>query len=210
MKQEQCPLCGTPSPFFYQNTQSYFRCPCCDGIFVSRKDLPEAKEEIQRYKLHSDDTQDAGYRKFVTPITSNILKDFTTASKGLDFGAGTSAIISVILHEHNYNIKNYDPYFHNHPKLLLQQYDYISSCEVIEHFYQPKKEFTLLCRMLQEGGKLYLMTDIYDENIEFSSWYYKNDPTHVFFYTAKTFAYIQEVFACKNVSIEKRLIIITK
>jgi hypothetical protein len=209
MKQA-CPLCETLSPLFFEDTQRYCRCPNCDAIFVVCEDLPKEDVEKERYELHDDDTADAGYRKFVSPITSNILQEFTQEDEGLDFGAGISAIISVVLREHNYNIVNYDPYFHNHPELLTQQYDYISSCEVIEHFYNPKKEFTLLRGMLREGGKLYLMTDIYDEKIDFALWYYKNDPTHVFLYTPKTFEYIQEVFGFKNMRIEKRLIVFEK
>ena len=205
-----CPLCENKSEKFYEDTQRYYKCNSCGGIFVHSDDLPKEDDEKERYELHDDDTQDAGYRKFVSPITSNILKDFSKKNKGLDFGAGTSAIISVVLREHDYDIKNYDPYFHNEPKLLTQKYDYISSCEVIEHFYHPKKEFRLLREMLREGGKLYLMTDVYDEKIDFASWYYKNDPTHVFIYTPQTFEYIKKAYGFKELYIEKRLIIITK
>ncbi|MBA1433368.1 MAG: class I SAM-dependent methyltransferase [Epsilonproteobacteria bacterium] len=203
-----CPLCENHAEKFYEDTQRYYRCSTCEGVFVHRDDLPQADAEKERYELHDDDTEDAGYRNFVAPITSNILKDFSKEDKGLDFGAGTSAIISTVLREHSYDIKAYDPYFHNEPQLLTQQYDYIASCEVIEHFYQPKKEFTRLREMLREGGKLYLMTDIYNENIDFASWYYKNDPTHVFLYTAKTFEYIQKAYNFTEVTIEKRLIIL--
>ncbi|QOP45934.1 class I SAM-dependent methyltransferase [Sulfurimonas paralvinellae] len=209
MKQD-CPLCQTPAPLFFTDTQRYCKCPTCDAVFVVREDLPKEDAEKERYELHDDDTANAGYRKFVSPITSNILKDFTQNDKGLDFGAGRSAIISTVLREHAYDIADYDPYFHNHPELLDRKYDYISSCEVIEHFYNPKKEFELLCEMLREGGKLYLMTDVYDESIDFASWYYKNDPTHVFLYTKKTFEYIKEFYGFRELTIEKRLIIITK
>jgi len=205
-----CPLCENHAEKFYEDTQRYYKCNSCSGIFVHSDDLPKEDAEKERYELHDDDTQDEGYRKFVSPITSNIVKDFLKENKGLDFGAGTSSIISAVLREHDYDIKNYDPYFHNEPQLLTQKYDYISSCEVIEHFYHPKKEFTLLSKMLREGGKLYLMTDVYDEKIDFASWYYKNDPTHVYIYTPQTFEYIKEVYDFKALTIEKRLIIITK
>jgi len=207
---ELCPLCDTKSDIFYQNTQSYFRCPHCDGIFVAREDLPDHTQEKQRYELHDSNTEDAGYRNFVAPITENIMRDFSKESKGLDFGAGTSVIISCVLHENDYNIANYDPYFHNHKELLEQKYDYISSCEVIEHFYNPKKEFALLERMLEVGGKLYLMTDIYNDTKDFASWYYKNDPTHVFLYSPKTFKFIQQKYGFKSLVIQKRLIMLSK
>ncbi len=204
-----CPLCENHAEKFYEDTQRYYRCPKCDGIFVHREDLPKEDAEKERYELHDDDTQDAGYRKFVSPITSNIVKDFSKEEKGLDFGSGRSEIVSVVLREQGYNIQNYDPYFANNPQLLTQQYDYISSCEVIEHFYSPKKEFARLREMLHEGGKLYLMTDVYDGTKDFASWYYKNDPTHVFIYTPQTFEYIKKAYGFKTFQIEKRLIIIT-
>ena len=205
-----CPLCENHAEKFYEDTQRYYRCPKCDGIFVHREDLPKEDAEKERYELHDDDTQDAGYRKFVSPITSNIVKDFSKEDKGLDFGSGRSEIISVVLREQGYNIQNYDPYFANNPQLLTQQYDYISSCEVIEHFYKPQKEFARLREMLREGGKLYLMTDIYDEKIDFASWYYKNDPTHVFIYTPQTFEYIKKAYKFQTLYRERRLIILTK
>jgi SAM-dependent methyltransferase len=205
-----CPLCETAANFFYKDTQTYYRCPCCDAVFVAEDELPDAVSEKERYELHDDDTADAGYRRFVSPITNGIVRDFSAKDCGLDFGAGTSAIISVVLKEQGYDIVNYDPYFHNHPHLLEKKYDYISSCEVIEHFYHPKKEFARLASLLKEGGKLYLMTDIYDDGIDFAKWYYKNDPTHVFLYTRKTFAWIEKHFGFGALEIEKRLIVFTK
>jgi len=201
---KNCPLCNSLSDKFYQDTQTYYRCPTCHGVFVDVDDLPNEDEEKQRYELHDDDTEDEGYRRFVSPITDSIVKDFPKELSGLDFGAGTSAVISKVLKD--YNISNYDPYFHNYPKLLKDKYDYISSCEVIEHFYNPYKEFKLLKSMLKPHAKLYLMTDIYDEKIDFASWYYKNDPTHVFLYSKKTFDWIKDEFGFLDVNIKKRLI----
>jgi SAM-dependent methyltransferase len=179
----------------------------CHGIFVDEKQLPDEQSEKERYELHDDNAEDAGYRKFVSPITSNIEKDFSIETQGLDFGAGTSQIITKVMQEKAYNISSYDPYFHPYEELLEKKYDYIASCEVIEHFYHPAKEFRLLKSLLKQDAKLYLMTDMYDERVEFSSWYYKNDPTHVFFYSKKTFEWICQQFEFSNLLIEKRLII---
>ena len=187
--------------------EPYYKCKACHGIYVDKNYLPDNASEKQRYELHDDDTNASGYRKFVSPITSSITKDFKVGDEGLDFGAGTSAIISVVLNEHNYKISNYDPFFHVFPELLEKKYDYISSCEVIEHFYNPYKEFSLLKSMLKDGSKLYLMTEVYDEGIDFASWYYKNDPTHVFFYSKETFEWIKQKFEFSSMKIEKRLVV---
>ena len=202
-----CPLCATQSNVFYEREDTYYKCSTCHAIFMNAQELPDSTSEKERYELHDDDTQDEGYRKFVAPITSSIMNDFTKKHKGLDFGAGTSSIISTVLKEHDYEILDYDPYFHVYPELLSAKYDYISSCEVIEHFYTPHKEFKLLKNMLHKNGKLYLMTEPYNEGINFASWYYKNDPTHVFFYSQKTFDWIKQKFEFSNVTVGRRLII---
>ncbi len=204
-----CPLCSTENEIFFQEQEIYYKCSVCFGIYADEENKLDLASEKKRYELHDDDTADAGYRKFANPIVSSILDDYKSTDKGLDFGAGTSAIISVILKEHNYDIKNYDPYFHIYPKLLEQKYDYISSCEVIEHFYIPYKEFKLLKSLLKENSKIYLMSELYNEETDFSSWYYKNDPTHVFFYSNKTFQWIKNEFGFKSVKIDKRLIVLS-
>jgi len=98
---------------------------------------------------HNNDVNDSGYHKFVSPIVNAVLNDFLPEHKGLDFGAGTGPVISKLLTDRNYQIKQYDPYFFNLPELLQKKYDYIVCCEVIEHFYDPDKEFQLLKSLLK-------------------------------------------------------------
>jgi hypothetical protein len=50
------------------------------------------------------------------------------------------------------------------------------------------------------------MTHLYDPSIEFNSWYYKNDPTHVFIYQKETIEWIKQRFNFSSVAIEGRLI----
>lgn len=77
----------------------------------------------------------------------------------------------------------------------------------MEHFFRPDKEFVLLKSLLNPGGKLYCMTDVYRNQLAFSDWYYKNDPTHVFIYTEKTLEFIKNEFGFKNLFIQNRLIV---
>ncbi len=202
-----CPLCNGASTVFYRYKQRlYHRCNNCQGIFVDAKLRLSGEAEMKRYNEHNNDVEDAGYQKFVSPIPTAIMCDYTKNHKGLDFGAGTAPVISKILNDNAYNIVQYDPFFHNYPKLLEHKYDYIACCEVIEHFNNPKKEFGLLKRLLQKGGKLYCMTDIYDDTIDFHKWYYKNDRTHVFIYHNKTLQWIKDEFGFLGVTIKGRLI----
>ncbi len=202
-----CPLCGSVSTIFYQNrNRFYYQCNNCCGIFVDKKLRLNQEAEMLRYKEHNNDVEDKKYQNFVSPITSAVLRDFTQRDKGLDFGAGTGPVISKVLKDYNFDIVQYDPFFHNYPDLLERKYDYIVCCEVMEHFHNPKKEFILLKKLLLENGKLYCMTDVYNEDINFHNWRYKNDQTHTFIYHKKTIHWIKEEIGFLNVTIEGRLI----
>jgi 2-polyprenyl-3-methyl-5-hydroxy-6-metoxy-1,4-benzoquinol methylase len=147
------------------------------------------------------------HREFVAPITSRIKKDFTSNSLGLDFGSGPESMVSLVLEESGYPVRQYDPFFKNEPELLQQKYDYIICCEVIEHFHNPEREFTLLRALLKPNGILYCMTYIYTPEIDFATWYYKNDFTHVIFYQEETMKWIKTKFGFSSMEIDKRLII---
>jgi hypothetical protein len=202
-----CPLCRNTGEEFYQyKKQLYYRCANCYGIFVAEHLRPSISAEKQRYETHNNDVNDLNYQQFVSPITSAILNTHKQKDIGLDFGAGTGPVISKVLADNNYQILQYDPLFHPYPKLLDGKYDYIACCEVIEHFYNPHKEFKLLKDLLNKKGVLYCMTDIYNDNIDFHKWYYKNDPTHVFIYQQQTFDWLQGEFSFTKVTLDHRLI----
>ena len=188
----------------------FYDCPTCRGIFRPRAFLPDPTFEKHRYELHQNDPTDSGYRKFVEPLCVSIIKDFSANAKGLDFGSGTNSAVSAVLLERGYDIAQYDPFFFADAQALEKRYDYIACCEVMEHFHTPDLEFGRLNGLLNEGGRLYCMTHIYEDEMEFSSWYYKNDPTHVFIYRRQTIGYIKEAFGFKGFTVENRLITLRK
>ena len=199
-----CPLCLNSSTSFYKD--EFYLCSCCDAIFRAAEKLLDNEKEKQRYESHTNDSNDLGYQNFVAPITNAVLKKFSKDDIGLDFGCGKDSPIVKVLRKNEYEILEYDPFFFDDKKLLEKKYDYIACCEVIEHFYNPKKEFALLKKLLKEDGILYLMTGIYNSTIDFSKWWYKNDPTHVFIFQEKTFEYIKKEFDFKDLKIEKNFI----
>ncbi|MDH3322848.1 MAG: class I SAM-dependent methyltransferase [Flavobacteriaceae bacterium] len=207
----QCPLCTNTGVSFYKNEKSHFyQCEVCKGIFADKKLQLNIVQEKERYRHHKNNIHDAGYIKFADPIISSVKKHFNKTHKGLDFGAGHTPVISEILKNSDYQIEIYDPLFFDHRELLKNTYDFITSCEVIEHFYHPDKEFTLLHNMLKPHGKLICMTYTYDHTIDFDNWFYKNDPTHVFLYQHETFQWIKNNFGFSKVELDNRLIIFTK
>ena len=202
-----CPLCSGESKSFYIHGQREFlQCSLCLSVFLNPKDYLSTAEEQAHYLCHNNDPDDEGYRKFLSPVTEKLLLNFTKEDKGLDFGSGTGSPIVKVLEENGYNISQYDLFFHNYPERLQQQYNYVSSSETIEHFKEPYKEFELLKSLLLPKGKLFLMTDLFDENRDFGTWYYKTDPTHVFLYHPKAFEWIKDNFGYSKVTIDKRVI----
>jgi hypothetical protein len=188
-----CRLCNDNAVLFYRKKEKeYFICGNCRGIFPDEKLLPDIENETKRYLLHNNDPSNKGYQAFVSPLVNAVLNDFSPNDKGLDFGAGPGPVVSKLLAGKNYHVVQYDPLFHDHRQLWSEKYDYIVCCEVIEHFHHPGKEFALLRGLLHPRGKLYCMTSIYSQGIDFETWYYKNDYTHVFFYQQETINWIRE------------------
>lgn len=205
----QCPLCNGRSHLFYKDkNRLFYKCDNCRGIFLDKAFLPDRETETLRYHKHNNNAYDLGYQKFANPIVSAIIRDFSPQHKGLDFGSGSGSVVSKMLKDRNFQIEQYDPLFHNCPELLERKYDYIACCEVIEHFHNPHKEFAPLKKLLLPGGKIYCMTAVYSEKVNFSKWYYKNDLTHVFFYHKKTFEWIKKEFGFSHVNIDSNLIIL--
>ena len=203
-----CPLCHSKGEtFFTDNQQQFYQCKSCKGIFLSQEQLPAAEEEKYRYQQHNNEVGNKGYQKFVSPITNGVLRDFESSHLGLDFGAGTGPVITKMLKDCDFQIEIYDPFFHPNSELLKRKYDYIVCCEVIEHFHHPAKEFELLKNLLNKHGKLYCMTEVYNNSIDFGKWWYKNDFTHVFFYQKATFEFIKEKIDFQNIEIDGNLIV---
>ncbi len=126
------------------------------------------------------------------PIVSYALKSYTPDQIGLDYGSGTGPVVSKLLLDRGYKIYQFDPYFNPDMTLLQDKYHFIVCCEVIEHFHNPAYEFKRLQKMLKPGGKLICMSYLYNRDINFSKWHYKDDPTHTFIYQVKTLKYISK------------------
>lgn len=169
---------------------------------------PETEES--RYRLHNNDVHDSRYQDFVSPITKAVINDFSPAAVGLDYGCGPGPVAAVMLEKQGFTVRLYDPFFENHQENLQLQYDFIICCEVMEHFHYPRKEFQLLYNLLKPGGKLYCKTSLFTEDLDFSNWYYKNDPTHVFLYTEESLKWIRSNLGFKELSIKPKLIILEK
>lgn len=205
----KCPLCF--SPLKMNINQDYFDCSTCGAIVKDDKKHISSVEEKKVYELHNNDVNDKRYQKFTSPISNYILDKYDRNAKGLDFGSGTGPVISKVLQDKGYkNIHQYDPYFCPDRSVLKTFYNFIFSCEVVEHFKSPSQEYESLFKVLNSGGRLIIMTLIYDSSFDFNDWYYKDDPTHIFIHRKETFEYIAKKFGATIEYMDARLIVIKK
>lgn len=205
-----CSLCNSATRNFEViKEREYVQCINCKAILLSPESYLSPREEKSRYRLHNNDVNDPGYLSFVSPVIDKIRTDIPTDSMGLDFGCGTGPVIASELEKAGYNIRLYDPYFQPNRTFLDKQYDFIICCEVMEHFQKPLEEFRLLRSLLKPGGKLYCKTAVWNEAINFNSWYYKDDLTHVIFYNRESLLWIRKNLEFSSVDILDELMVFT-
>lgn len=203
----KCTLCGSGTVLFHRfRKKQYHRCTGCRSILMNPRFYLSREDEKKRYEEHNNDVEDPGYQRFVAPIVAKVTEKFKPENPGLDYGAGPGPVITKLLRDKGYRVELYDPFFWDNAPALDRTYDYIACCEVIEHFHSPRQEFALLRSLLKTGGSLYCMTEIYSDDLNFEEWYYKNDPTHVFFYHRRALEIIQSRFDFKGLTIDGRLI----
>ena len=203
-----CTLCG--SALLKKMDEYYYDCDVCKAIVMDEKHYLTADEEKAEYEIHNNDVNDIRYQNFTMPITNYVIEKFLPEHKGLDFGSGTGPVISSMLKEKGYDIVQYDPFFTPDENIFNDLYDYILSCEVFEHFHNPKMEIDRLTSLLKANGMLLIMTMLYNDQIDFKKWHYRNDGTHVFIYRKETIAYIAREKELEIDTLTNRFIAIRK
>lgn len=207
-----CPLCSSKNLQNYYEGQgrNYILCNQCDLVFVPKEQLPSLVVEKTKYDQHQNSPQDSGYRAFLSKLFTPIQKFIEPKSYGLDFGSGPGPTLSKMFEEAGYHMDIYDIFYAPNQEVFTKQYDFITTTEVIEHLHNPKQELTRLTSMLREGGTLGIMTAFRPKQEYFASWYYKNDPTHVRFFTPKTFEYIAKMLDMEIVYMADGVVILGK
>ncbi|OAN19190.1 2-polyprenyl-3-methyl-5-hydroxy-6-metoxy-1,4-benzoquinol methylase [Photobacterium jeanii] len=190
-----CPLCHHASTATYaqDRLRAYFQCPKCQLIFADPAAKLTPEQELAVYQQHENNPEDQGYRRFLNRLAAPLAERLASPPlSGLDFGSGPGPTLSVMLSEIGYNVAIYDPYFANEPAVLAQRYDFVTCTEAIEHFNTPAKEWGQLVSMVKPGGWLGIMTKLATSADEFARWHYKNDPTHVSFFSRETFRFLAQ------------------
>lgn len=191
-----CPLCtksNSHSVFSKQDGREFFKCEACELIFLAPGLSLGPNEEKEQYDLHENDVNDIRYQNFMEPLVRE-LKKVTTGKSGLDFGSGPTSVLRHLLKEEKFKISLYDKFYYPDRETLGVTYDFVFASEVVEHFLNPGNDFRLMKSLLRERGDLIIGTSLYDEVPDLRTWSYAMDPTHVAFYSRRTFHWIAENF----------------
>lgn len=197
MTQASCPLCSSQGNEFYRlekKKRFFYSCSNCSLIFQSRETCLSEEDEKARYEQHENTLENAGYRQWLESFIQDAFLPWYKEGNILDFGSGPSPALTELLKEQSYPVFSYDPYFSpvwpaDHP------YHMFLVCEVLEHIKDPLKEFRKLYDQAAEDGILSLKTQFLPnfERESFRGWWYKEDPTHICFYSPRSLKVLGEL-----------------
>jgi 2-polyprenyl-3-methyl-5-hydroxy-6-metoxy-1,4-benzoquinol methylase len=188
----------------------------CQLVIVPAKYHLNQHEEKAEYDLHQNDPANLDYQAFLSrtlkPLFSQLAKANNANKKpqGLDFGCGPGPCISQMAKEQGIQVNDYDLYYFNEQSLLENQYNFVTMTEVIEHIAAPQKLLELLDSLLLPDAILAVMTKRVTDVDAFSDWHYKNDPTHISFYSVETFQWIAQKMHWRLEIIDKDVVFFHK
>lgn len=190
--------------------RDYVRCQQCALVFVPAAQFISPEQEKAQYDLHQNHPDDQSYRQFLSRLFIPLKNRLKSGAQGLDFGSGPGPTLSLMFEEHGYHMNIYDPFYADDARVFQQQYDFITATETVEHLHHPKSELDRLWELLKPGGHLGIMTKLVIDRDAFANWHYKNDPTHVCFFSNETFQWLAKIWKAKLEFIGNDVILLEK
>lgn len=211
-EQIPCPLCALPATDLYHQDRQrvYHQCERCQLVFVLPAYLPSVRQERELYDLHENSLDDTGYRQFLNRLFVPLRSRLPPTAQGLDFGCGPGPALQAMFAECGYDVALYDPYYAPDNRVLARQYDFVCCTEVVEHFHRPAGEFERLAGLLNSQGVLGIMTKLVIDQAAFARWHYKNDPTHVCFYSRPTFFWLANRLGLQCEFLDRDVILLSR
>ncbi len=204
----QCPLCQQPFvlPYYRDKKREYSQCQQCSLVWVPSQYHLSSSDEKAEYDKHENSLTDSGYLKFLSRVSTPLLSRLSKQAEGLDYGCGPAPALAELLKSHEHSVAVYDLYYYPDPTPLSKQYDFITCTEVIEHIADPSAMMTQLVNCLKPSGILAIMTKRVIDQSAFKNWHYKNDPTHICFYSEATFQWLANRWNLKLEIIDKDVV----
>ncbi len=202
-----CPFCENTAIKEYSLSKKYYHCEAnrnngCGGFFVHKSFFDSTEEQKKRYLQHKNElniqSEKNGYRKYLEKFVSTVLTYVDDQDKNIhtlfDYGSGPSPSLVMLLEEYNQtsffsndvSIKHWDPFFYPDGDFFTNGADIVFCLEVIEHFEKPLEGFNGLAKSCAKDGLIAIQTQLAPNTFEeFKTWWYKEDSTHVSFYSLK-------------------------
>ena len=210
----KCPICTHLCQYFddLSSRVGYYHCHRCALIFKSPEHYQDFDAQKKRYDLHQNDEEDAGYRAYFGRFLDFVLPRVPGVRNALDYGCGATSLLASMLEEEGIACDSYDPIYHPDHAYREKRYDLIVSVEVFEHLHHPEEVFSELLEGLKPGGYLAIQTQFHpDSESQFLKWYYRLDPTHIFFFRPETFHYLAERYGCRYIGDDgEKVVVIQK
>jgi len=197
-----CHICEQrTTAFTHEKTETtYYHCNACEFIFKSPECYQDFEAQKERYNLHENNDEDAGYIAYFKRFLDFTLPLLSKPKSALDFGCGRTSLLASLLDKEGITCDYYDPIYYPNTLVEGKKYDLIVSTEVFEHLHKPSFVFENLLEKLHTGGYLSLQTEFHGNDLEsFQKWWYPSDTTHVVFFRPKTFKVLCEMYGCRFV-----------
>ena len=177
----------------------YYRCDTCGFVALDDQYMINAIEEKNKYDQHNNSLENEGYVQMFEDFLDLTIEPYSqNIQRVLEFGSGPEPVLSKLLERRGFEVDIYDLYYA--PKKVYEDksYDFITSTEVFEHLQKPLEVLELLVKHVNSNGYIALMTKFppKDDKI-FLAWWYRRDPTHISFFTPKSFEAMAEKVGLK-------------
>ncbi len=209
MRSPNCKICRVviEKRTVLKNSRVYYHCDECGFISLDSRLLLSPDEERARYDLHENSLDNSGYLNFLRNFIELAVKPYPV-QKILDYGSGPNPNLANLLKGLGYEVDIYDPYYAPCNAILEASYDLIVSTETFEHFSDPLKELRFINSLLRPQAYLAIMTSFACSYEDFKAWRYKDDETHIAFYSMQTFQKLTELFSMKVIYTNHKNIVV--
>ena len=208
-----CPLCLSTAidrSYFEDARRRFQQCRGCELVFVPPEQYLTCEQEKAAYDLHQNRPDDPQYRKFLSRLFDPLHDRLQPGKEGLDFGSGPGPTLSVMFEEVGHHMTLYDVFYANDASVFDRRYDFVTATEVLEHLHHPQQDLLQLWGCLESGGYLGIMTKLVWDQAAFETWHYKNDLTHVCFYSRATFKWLASQWKAELTCIGADVILLRK